>query len=199
MSVQAPPAARTRAQGLDPYVAVAAVVFPLVYLLSDAVEVVQGDFSTFRLSLTYAGEAAIPLFVIGLCAAQAPRLGRAGVIGAILYAYAFVFFTSTVVWAIVAGTRSWEALGDDFGSWLTIHGAVMVLGGLAFGLGTARAGVLPAWTGYLLAVGVVVVAAASGMGNLERALASALPDAAFVGMGLSLLLRSREAPAAPTT
>lgn len=175
--------------GLVVYVGLAAVVFPLVYLLSDVVETVQGDFSTFRLCLTYAGEAAIPLFVVGLCAVQVDRLGRVGILGAFTYAYAFVFFTATVMWALVAHTPSWEALNDDFGWWVTVHGAVMVIGGIAFGVATARAGVFPAWTGYALTLGVVLVAAASGLGNLERTLASAVPDAAFVGMGLTLLWR----------
>jgi hypothetical protein len=46
----------------------AAIIFPALYLISDLIEVAQGGFSTVRLSLTYAGEAAIPLFVLGLYA-----------------------------------------------------------------------------------------------------------------------------------
>jgi hypothetical protein len=168
-------------------VAGAAVLFPLVYLVSDLVETAQGDFSTFRLTLTYVGEAGFPLFVTGLAALLHDRIPFWSLLGALAYAYSFVFFTGTVVWALVGHTPSWEVLGDDFGWWMTAHGAVMVLGGIAFGVGIARSGVLPAWTGWALAVGVVLVAAVSGMGNLERTIAAAVPDAAFVGMGLALL------------
>jgi hypothetical protein len=170
-------------------VGVAAILFPIVYLVSDVVEVAQGDFSMFRLSLTYFGEAGFPLFVIGLAVLVHDWIPPWAALGAVAYAYSFVFFTSTVVWAIVARTPSWEVLGDDFGWWMTAHGAVMVVGGIAFGVGIARSGALPPWTGWALAVGVVLVAGASEMGNLERTLAAAVPDAAFIGMGVALLHR----------
>jgi hypothetical protein len=167
----------------------AAILFPVVYLVSDLVEVAQGGFSIFRLSLTYAGEAGFPLFVVGLAMLVRDRIPPWAALGAVAYAYSFVFFTSTVVWAIVARTASWERLNDDFSWWMTVHGAVMVVGGIGFGVGIARTGVLPAWTGWALAVGVVLVAAASGMGNTERTIAAAVPDVAFIGMGLALLRR----------
>jgi hypothetical protein len=75
-------------------------------LISDLIEVAQGGFSTLRLSLTFAGEAAIPLLVLDLYAVQRPRIGRLGAAGAVASAYSYVFFTSTVVYALVAGTRT---------------------------------------------------------------------------------------------
>jgi hypothetical protein len=170
-------------------VGVAAIVFPVVYLVSDLVEVAQGDFSAFRLSLTYAGEAGFPLFVVGLVAVLHDRLPGWAALGGLVYAYSFVFFTSTVVWALVAGTPDWNALGEDFGWWMTVHGAVMVVGGAALGIGIARARVLPPWTGWALATGVVLVASVSGMGNVERTVAAAVVDAAFIGVGVALLRR----------
>jgi len=82
-------------------VGVAAVAFSALYLLSDVIELAQGGFSTAQLALTYISEAAIPLFVVGIYAAQRPRIGRLGLLGAVGYAYTFVFFTSTVVFALV--------------------------------------------------------------------------------------------------
>jgi hypothetical protein len=58
-------------------------------MLRTRCQVAQGGFSTFRLALTYAGEAAIPLFVIGLYAVQRPRIGRLGLAGAVAYAYSY--------------------------------------------------------------------------------------------------------------
>lgn len=180
---------RTPSDGaaLRPLVGVAAVLFSAVYLLSDVLEVAQGDFSTLRLSLTYAGEAAIPPFVLGLYAVQRPHIGALGLFGAIAFAYSYVFFTATVVYALVAGTRNYHDLSNVFGTWMVVHGAVMLFGGLAFGLAVIRARVLPRWTGGCLMLGVALVVAASGQSNLARTIAASLPAFAFTGMGWVLL------------
>ncbi|CAN5463463.1 hypothetical protein BH11ACT8_BH11ACT8_03780 [soil metagenome] len=207
LSALVTPTPRTRSSARCA-VGVAAILFPLVYLVSDLVEVAQGDFTLFRLSLTYAGEAGFPLFVVGLAMLVQDWIPRWATAGALAYAYSYVFFTSTVVWAIAARTPDWETLGEVFGWWMTVHGAIMVVGGIAFGVGVARSGILPPWTGWALAVGVVLVAGASGMGNPERTVAAAVPDAAFIGMGIALLARpcsgsteeavsSRESPPRP--
>ena len=159
-----------------------------VYFVSDILEVVQGDFSTFRLGLTYAGEAAIPLFVLGLYAMRWRQLGRLGLFGALAYAYAYVFFTSTVAYALIAKTRDYEQLSKVFGGWMTLHGLVLVVGGALLGLAVVRSGALPRWTGYCLVAGVVLVAAASGFSNVARAVAAAFPAAAFIGMGHAVLM-----------
>jgi hypothetical protein len=169
---------------------VAAVVFPLVYFASELVEVAQGNFSTARLALAYLGEAGIVFVVIGLYAVQRPRIGRLGLYGALAYAYAFAFFASTVVYALAAGSKNWTAVTNVFGGWLTLHGAIMVAGGLAFGLAVIKTAVLPRWTAVCLMAGVVFVAAAAGMFTAVRAGAAALPQAAFIGMGV-MVLRER--------
>lgn len=177
------------------WVGLAAVAFSAIYFISDLIEVAQGDFSTFRLSLTYAGEAAIPLFVLGLYALQRPYIGRVGLAGALAYAYSYVFFTTTVVYALIARTRNYRALTKVFGAWMPVHGAVLVLGGLAFGVAVVRARVLPRWTGVCLMVGVVLVAAASGLSNVPRTVVAALPAAAFIGMGVAVLRSRAQSPA----
>lgn len=80
-----------------------------------------------------------------------------------------------------------------FGGWLTRHGAIMVVGGLAFGLAVIKTAVLPRWTAVCLMAGVVFVAAAAGMSAAVRAGAAALPQAAFIGMGV-MGLRERCGP-----
>lgn len=165
----------------------AAIVFSALYVVADVVEVAQGDFSTFRLLLTYGAEAAIPLFVIGLYVVQRPAIGPLGLVGAVAFAYSYVFFTSTVVYALVADIPDWQGVSDAFGAWLVVHGAVMLVGGLAFGWAVWHAGVLPRWTGVCLMVGVVAIAAASGSGNAVRLVAEAVTATAFIGMGLALV------------
>jgi hypothetical protein len=168
-------------------IALVAIGSSLVYLASDILEVGQGRFSTVRLMLTYAGEAAIPLFVLGLYALQRPRIGRLGLLGSAAYAYAYVFFTSTVVYALVAHTPDYEGVTKRFGAWMVVHGLIMLLGGAAFGIAVVRARVLPRWTGVCLVLGVVLVAAASGLPAVARTVAEAVTAAAFIGMGSALL------------
>src|ERR1700692_1016289 len=99
-------------------IGVAAMVFSALYLLSDVIELVQGGFSTAQLVLTYSSEAVIPLLVIGIYAAQRPGIGRLGLLGAVGYAYTFVFFTSTVVFALVQHISDWSALRQQMGGWI---------------------------------------------------------------------------------
>jgi hypothetical protein len=169
---------------------VAAVVFPLVYFASELVEVAQGSFTTARLALTYLGEAGIVFTVLGLYAVQRPRIGRLGLYGALAYAYSFAFFASTVIYALAAGSNTWAAVTGVFGGWLTLHGAVMIAGGLMFGLAVVKTAALPRWTAACLMAGVVLVAATAGMSTVVRAGAAALPQAAFIGMGV-MVLRER--------
>jgi hypothetical protein len=174
-------------------VGAAAVAFSAVYLLSDVLELVQGDFSLLRLSLTYAGEAALPIFVLGLYAMQRGRIGRLGLFGAVAYAYSYVFFTGTVLYAIVDSVPSYGDVTRAFGVWMTVHGVIMFIGGLAFGLAVVRAAALPRWTGVALMLGVVLVAAASGLPTLARTIAESVPAAAFIGMGTALMRNAARA------
>jgi hypothetical protein len=118
---------------------------------------------------------------------QRPRIGCLGFFGAVAYAYSYVFFTSTVVYALIAGTPNYTALVKVFSAWMTVHGLIMLVGGLAFGLAVVRAGVLPRWTGVCLMAGVVLVVAVSGLPNVARTVAAVVPGTAFIGMGLVLL------------
>ena len=144
-----------------------------------------------QLGLTYAAEAAIPLFVLGLYAVQRPQIGRLGLAGAVLYAYAFVFFTGTVMVALVDRTTSWDDLARQFGPWMLLHGAVMVVGGIAFGVAVVRAGVFASWTGWTLLAGVLLVALADSQPGVAQLAAAGIRDAAFIGMGLAALARWR--------
>jgi hypothetical protein len=164
-----------------------ALAFSVLYFASDLVEAIQGGFSHGQLWLTLVAEAAIPVFVLGLWAVQWPRIGRLGEISALAYAYAFVFFIVTVVYALANGIKDFDALSDDFGVAMTIHGAIMVLAGLGFGYAVIRAGVLPRWTGIALMAGVVLVALTQGAPEGIQLVAAGVRDLAFAGMGLALL------------
>lgn len=168
-------------------VGLSAIAFSLVYLVSDIIELAQGGFSTLQLWLTYVGEATLPLFVIALYVVQLPEIGWLGAVGAFAYAYAYVFFSSTVVIALVDAVPDWPTLEAKLAPWTTLHGVLLIVAGVAFGVAVARAGVLPAWTGWLLVVGVLLVAVASGLSDVPRTVAAAVRDLAFVAMGAALL------------
>jgi hypothetical protein len=168
-------------------VGLAALVFSALYLLSDLVEAIQGGFSDGQLWLTLVAEAAIPVVVVGLYAVQRPQIGRLGQVSAVAYAYAFVFFTGTVVYALVNGTPDYDALSKDLQPWMTIHGAIMVFAGLGFGVAVITANVLPRWTAAALMAGVVLVALSQNLPEGVQVLAAGIRDLGFAGMGAALL------------
>lgn len=172
-------------------VGAAALVFSIVYLVSDLVELGQGGFSTFQLTLTYIAEAAIPLFVLGLYAVQRPHIGRLGLVSAIGYAYTFVFFTGTVTYALIDHTADWSALEDAWGPWITLHSILMVLAGIGFGTAVIRARVLPRWTGAALVAAMVLMAATVAAPDVIRTAAAGVRDLAFAGMGVWLMRSGR--------
>jgi hypothetical protein len=179
-------------------VGLSAAGFSTVYIASDLIELAQGGFSPAQLALTYAAEAALPLFVIGVYAVQRPHIGWLGLVGAVGYAYSYIAFTATVVYSLVARTADWGALTERLGPWFLVHGAIMVAAGLCFGSAVVRAGVLPRWTGYLLMIGVCLVAATTTFPDPVRTAAATVRAAAFIGMGLAILrLPAAGRPAAP--
>lgn len=167
-----------------------AVASSVLYLLSDLIEFAQGGFSTPQLALTYAAEAAIPLFILGLFAVQRPRIGALGLVGAVTYAYTLVFFTSTVVYALVNHTHDWEELTTELGAWVTVHSVLMVPAGVVFGAAVIRANVLPRWTGITLIVGMILMAVTASLPDVLQTMSAAVRDLAFAGMGAAVLRRA---------
>lgn len=167
----------------------------MLYFVSDVVEAIQGGFSDGQLFLTLLAEAAIPIFVIGLAAAQRPHLGRIGELAAVAYAYSYVVFTATVVYALVNGTKNYESLTGQLSLVMTTHGAVMVVAGLGFGYAALRARTLPAWTALALMAGVVLVAVTQPMPEMMQLMAAGVRDLGFAGMGAALLRSPSARPA----
>jgi hypothetical protein len=173
-----------------------ALVFSALYFLSDVIEVVQGGFSVGQLRLTLAAEAAIPIFVAGLAILYRRRLGRLGLVSAMAYAYSYVVFTGTVVYAMVNHTKDYKTLNAHLGTLMIAHGAIMVLAGLGFGYAMLRTRLLPAWTGLSLMVGVVLVAATQGLPDSVQLVAAGFRDLGLAGMGAALLRTPRPTTAA---
>jgi hypothetical protein len=162
-----------------------AVLGSVGYFLSDLIELAQGGFSPGQLWLTLAAEAVVPAYVLGLALARWPRLGRLGLVGAAAYAYSFVYFTGTVIYALVHDTADFAELSEELGIWMTVHGVVMLLGALGLGYAVLRSGVYPRWTGLALMVGVTLVAV--GLPGPANLLAAGIRDLAFAAMGMALV------------
>jgi hypothetical protein len=129
--------------------------------------------------------------VLGLYAVQRPRIGRLGLAAAVAYAYTFVFFTSTVFYALINGTSNWNALNEQLGAWITVHSVLMVLAGVIFGFAVMRARVLPRWTGATLVAGMVLMAVTSGLLDAAQTASAGVRDLAFAAMGVARLRRAR--------
>jgi hypothetical protein len=171
-----------------------AVAASVLYFVTDVIEAIQGGFSDLQLGLTLVAEAAVPIFVVWLAFVQRPRLGRLGVSAALAYAYAYVVFAGTVVYALVNDTKDYDTLTDKLGLVMTAHGAVMVAAGLGLGYAIIRSRAFPAWTAIALMAGVVLVALAQGAPMGVQLIAAGTRDLAFAGMGLALLRTPTSSP-----
>ena len=168
-------------------IGLATLVFSALYFVSDLIEARQGGFSDGQLWLTLVAEAAVPIFVVGLALAQRPHLSRLGMWSALAYAYSYVYFTGTVVYALVNGTKDYATLTDALGAVMLVHGVVMVVAGLGFGYAVLRARELPAWTAVVFMAGVVLVAATQGLPEIVQLTAAGLRALGLAGMGAGLL------------
>lgn len=166
-------------------VAGAAIVFPILHSGTDVMEWAQGGFAPLQLWLNYVAFLPVPAIVLGLYAAQRPRISRWGLFGAILYGFAFVYFTHTTLYALATRAATYEDLWAVLGRTYTLHGAVMVLGGAAFGLATFRARILPRWTCvlFLAGIGLNLVLTLLPVPDLLQTLGTAMRNAGLVGMG----------------
>jgi hypothetical protein len=177
-------------KGLHRVVGTVAIGAATLVMLADLIELTSGGFSALQLYMAYVAFAAIPFVMVGLHAVQQPRGGWLSLCGALLYGVSFVFFASTCVYALAAGTVDYAALYQDLWALYTVHGILMVTGGVLFGAAVIRAAVLPAWTGWFFAAGVllnVVFTLAAVSPAIGVAAAAAVRSLALVGMGIAVL------------
>jgi hypothetical protein len=169
-------------------VAVTAIIAPTLHLLSDILEWIDGGFSRIQLLINYAGFLPMPFLMLGLYAVQRPRIGWFGLIGAVLYGIAFIYFAHTTLYALEESIPNYEILWSKLGGIYTFHGGLMVAGGVIFGLDSLRAGVL--WRG---AVGLFVVGITLNLGlallplpDILQTLGSAMRNLGLIAIGVGL-------------
>ena len=108
-----------------------------------------------------------------------------------MYAYTFVYFTGTVVYALVERASDWPALERRVGMGITIHSALMIVAGIGFGVAVIRARVLPRWTGATLIAGMLLMAVTVSLPAAAQTASAGVRDLAFAAMGAVLLVRAR--------
>jgi hypothetical protein len=154
---------RYRRTTFEVVVGVAAITAPIVHSLSDAIEWLQGGFSGGQLWLSYV---------------------------ALLYGVAFTYFAHTALVALAERTPTYEALWQRLGPPYTVHGALMVIGGLLFSWSVLRAGWLPRSAIVLFASGLLVnlILAFSSAPEILQTIGTAFHNLALVWMGIAILL-----------
>ncbi|WP_157665299.1 hypothetical protein [Cyanobium sp. NIES-981] len=161
---------------------------PLLHTLSDGLEWAQGGFSPLQLGVSACAFLPIPAVMLGLYAAQRPRISAVGLLGAVGYGFAFVYFTHTALLALAIQSPDYQQLWGELGVTYTLFGVLMIGAGLAFGLATLRARVFPAWTAQLFLIGLSLnlVLALFPIPEMVQTLGSLLRNIGLLGMGWAL-------------
>lgn len=162
-----------------------AIVAPLLHTATDVLEWTQGGFSRAQLWLNYAAFLPVPALMLGLYAMQRPRIGRAGLWGALIYGGAFVYFAHTTLWALAESAPDYATLWGRLGIAYTAHGVAMVVGGLLFGWATWKAGVVPRLAPGLFIAGLAgnLVLGLLPLPDILQTIASGVRNAGFVSLG----------------
>ena len=161
----------------------------------------------FACAMSFFGLLGLP----GLYARQAERSGWLGLVGYILLSLWFVmimgfsfveaFILPHVATASPEFVQSWMGMFNapagtfDIGvlpTLWTLSGPVYILGGLLFGIGTFRAGILPRWAGALLALSTVLAPLAGFLPNASQPKTAIPMGLALAWLGYALFVERRE-------
>jgi hypothetical protein len=166
-----------------------ALVAPALHLASDVLEWISGGFSPLQLSLTYLGFLLMPVLLVGLYAVQRPGISRVGLLGALLYGGAFVYFAHTTLYALQEHISDYATLLARLGGLYALHGVVMIAGGLLFGLASLRARVLPPWAPAVFLAGIALnlLVGLLSVPAIMQTLGSTVRNIGLMAMGTALL------------
>lgn len=196
MKSEPAPIAHGSRTALHVVVGVAAIVAPAIHSLSDALEWYRGGFSAAQLWLTYIAFLPMPWLLLGVYVVHQPRPGLPGLIGALLYGVAFTYFAHTALYALTEHIPTYEILWQRLGNTYTVHGAIMVTGGLLFAWSALRAGWLPRPSVWLFTAGIMVnlVVALLPAPDILQTAGTVLRNLGLISMGYAILFtRSRAA------
>ncbi len=124
-------------------IGVVALIAPILHSITDVMEWYHGGFSEAQLWINYVAFIPMSWLLLGIYAVHEQRPNAAGLVGAILYGAAFTYFAYTTLVALDLQVPTYELLWQQLGETYTVHGALMVLGGVLFSWSALRARWLP--------------------------------------------------------
>lgn len=161
----------------------------MLHLASDLMEWGAGGFSRAQLLVNYAGFLPMPFMMIGLYAVQRPKINSIGLVGAVLYGVAFIYFAHTTLYALQESIADYETLWTKLGWVYTLHGGFMVAGGLLFGLSSLKAEVLwkPGTVLFLLGISINLALSLLPLPEIVQIAGSTIRNVGLIGIGVILL------------
>ncbi|MGE3466503.1 MAG: hypothetical protein AB7J13_06175 [Pyrinomonadaceae bacterium] len=123
-------------------IGVVSIIAPGLHWISDVLEWVNGGFTYHQLLINYFAFVAMPFLIVGLCFVQRNSLQWYGLFGAVLYGVSFIYFSHTTLVALENSTARYSDLWQQLGTVYTLHGGLMISGGLLFGLDSLRIRIL---------------------------------------------------------
>lgn len=170
-------------------VGTAALIAPALHSLTDVMEWHHGGFSNVQLWLNYIAFLPMPWLLLGMYAAHEQRPNALGLVGALLYGVAFTYFAHTTLYALADQVPTYEALWSRLGSLYTVHGALMVVGGLMFTWSALRVGWLPRGALLLFSVGILwnLVLALLPAPAILQTIGSTVRNLGIMAMGYAIL------------
>jgi hypothetical protein len=133
-----------------------ALVAPVLHSITDVMEWYQSGFSNGQLWLNYVAFVPMSWLLLGIYSVHDPRPSTAGLVGAILYGAAFTYFAYTTLVALTERVPNYEALWARLGGIYTVHGALMIVGGLLFSWSALQARWLPKHSIFLFLIGLSI-------------------------------------------
>ena len=170
-------------------VGIAAVIAPLLHSLTDAMEWYQSGFSLAQLWLNYIAFLPMPWLLLGIYMTVEADLGVIGLGGALLYGIAFTYFAHTTLYALASRAPNYESMWQQLGITYTVHGALMVIGGLAFAWAALRTSCVPTAAVWLFISGLIVnlVLAVLPAPDVLQTIGTTIRNAGLVAMGWTIL------------
>jgi hypothetical protein len=168
-----------------------AIVGPGLHLLSDVLEWMGGGFSPGQLWVNYLAFLLLPFLMVGLYAVQRPQAGWGVLWGALLYGAAFVYFSFTTLYALSEHLADYAALWKKLGVLYTVHGGLMIVGGVLFAVASRRTGVFPrvALLAFLAGLLLNLLFSLLPVPELWQTIGSTVRNLGLMGMGAALLAR----------
>jgi hypothetical protein len=174
----------------------AALIVPALHSITDLMEWRQGGFSTLQLWLNYLAFLPMSWLLLGIFALHKPKPSSLGLIGAVLYGAAFTYFSYTTLFALSEKIVSYDLLWSRLGLVYTVHGALMVIGGLLFAWSAWSAGWLPRVPIACFAAGLTVnlLLGLTPAPDILQTIGSALRNLGLVLMGYAIIWHQRQRP-----